>query len=67
MPGRHELVDGEVVAMAPERGRHARVKFAVQAALDRGLRALGSPCEMLPDGMTVRIDAHIASEPDALV
>lgn len=67
VPGRHELVDGEVVAMAPERARHARVKFAVQSALDRGLRALGSSCEMLPDGITVRIDAHTAYEPDALV
>ncbi|PIK69699.1 Uma2 family endonuclease [Methylobacterium frigidaeris] len=67
VPGRHELVDGEVFAMAPERARHARVKFAVQAALDRGVRALSSPCEMLPDGMTVRIDAHTAYEPDALV
>ena len=67
VPGRHELVDGEVVAMAPEQARHARVKFAVQSALDRGLRALGSSCEMLPDGITVRIDAHTAYEPDALV
>ncbi|WP_329618800.1 MULTISPECIES: Uma2 family endonuclease [Methylobacterium] len=67
VPGRHELVDGEVFARAPERARHARVRFAVQSALDRGLRALGSSCEMLPDGVTVRIDARTASEPDALV
>ena len=65
--GRHELVDGEVFAMAPDRARHARVKFAVQSALDRGLRALGSSCAMLPDGVTVRIDARAADEPDALV
>ncbi|WFT81840.1 MULTISPECIES: Uma2 family endonuclease [unclassified Methylobacterium] len=64
-PGRHELVGGEVVAMAPERVQHARLKFAVQKALDAGLA--GHPCEMLPDGMTVRIDEHTAYEPDALV
>jgi len=67
VPGRYELVDGEVFAMAPERARHARVKFAIQSALDRGLRALGSSCEMLPDGITARIDAHTAYEADALV
>ncbi|TNC14465.1 Uma2 family endonuclease [Methylobacterium terricola] len=63
VPGRHALVAGEVVAMAPERACHARVTFA----LDRGLRALGVPGEMRPDGITVRIDAHTADEPDALV
>jgi Uma2 family endonuclease len=53
--------------MAPERARHAEVKFAVQTALAGGIRAAGLPCHMLPDGMTVRIDAHTAHEPDALV
>lgn len=66
-PGRHELVRGEVVAMAPERVRHARLKFAVQTALASSLGRLGLPCEMLPDGITVRIDDHTAYEPDALV
>jgi Uma2 family endonuclease len=65
-PGRHELVDGEPVAMAPERVRHARLKFAVQTALAAGLAGRAA-CEMLPDGMTVRIDQHTAYEPDALV
>lgn len=66
-PGRYELDRGEVVAMAPERARHADVKFAVQAALKAALRRGGLPCRMLPDGMTVRIDRETAYEPDALV
>jgi Uma2 family endonuclease len=52
--------------MAPERAGHAEVKFAVQTALRTAIRK-AAPCHMLPDGMTVRIDAHTAHEPDALV
>ena len=37
--GRYELYAGVVYAMAPERARHAEVKFAVQAALQAGIRA----------------------------
>lgn len=66
-PGRWELVEGQPVAMAPERARHAETKFAVQSALAGAIRAAGLPCRMLPDGMTVRIDARTAYEPDALV
>jgi Uma2 family endonuclease len=66
-PGRFELYAGFVYAMAPERARHAEVKFAVQTALLEGIRRAGLPCHMLPDGMTVRIDRHTAHEPDALV
>lgn len=62
-PGRYELLDGEIVAMAPARVRHAATKFAVQTAL----RAIDAPCRMLPDGMSVRIDAQTVFEPDALV
>jgi Uma2 family endonuclease len=66
-PGRYELYAGVVYAMAPERARHARVKYAVQTALMQGIRRANLPCEMLPDGMTVRIDEETAHEPDALV
>ena len=66
-PGRYELIDGEVVAMSPERTRHAEVKFAVQTALAQSIRAAGVPCRVLPDGMTVRVDRRTAYEPDALV
>ncbi len=66
-PGRYELVQGEVFAMAAERARHANTRVAVFDALRSGLRAAGIPCRAMPDGMTVRIDARTAYEPDALV
>jgi len=66
-PGRYELYAGEVYAMAPERAGHAKVKFAVQAALLAGVRRAGLPCHMLPDGMIVRVHRDAAFEPDALV
>jgi len=66
-PGRYELYDGVVYDMSPEGAGHAKVKFAVQSALTAGIRARGLPCHMLPDGMTVRVEARTAFEPDALV
>ena len=66
-PGRYELYTGRVYAMAPERAGHAKVKFAVQAAFAAAIRKAGAECHMLPDGMTVRVDANTAHEPDALV
>lgn len=66
-PGRHELLDGEVVAKSPERVRHAEIKFAVQLALRSALRVGDLPCRMLPDGLSVRIDDRTVFEPDALV
>ena len=66
-PGRFELYAGVVYAMTPERAGHATVKFAVQTALREAIRRAGVACHMLPDGMTVRVDAHTAHEPDALI
>lgn len=66
-PGRYELYDGSVYAMSPEGAGHAKVKFAVQSALAAGIRSRKLPCHMLPDGMTVRVEARTAFEPDALV
>lgn len=66
-PGRYELVDGKVWAMSPERTSHARVKYRAQRNLEAGIARAGLSCEMLPDGMTVRINDHTAYEPDALV
>ncbi len=66
-PGRFELYAGSVYAMAPERVGHAKIEFAVQDALRAAIRRSGVACHMLPDGMTVRIDAHTAHEPDTLV
>jgi Uma2 family endonuclease len=65
--GRFELVDGKVVAMAPERVAHARLKSEVWLALRDAIKSAGLPCETLPDGMTVKIDDHTAYEPDAQV
>lgn len=66
-PGRYELVQGEVFAMAAERARHANTRVAVFDALRSALRAASVPCRAMPDGMTVRITAHTAYEPDALI
>jgi len=65
--GRWELRDGQPVMMAPERAAHALTKFAAQKALEHGIERAGLPCRVFPDGMTVRIAARTAFEPDALV
>jgi Uma2 family endonuclease len=64
---RYELVGGEVVAMSPERISHARTKGQAYRALGDALRRVGLPCEALPDGVSVRVDAETVYEPDALV
>jgi Uma2 family endonuclease len=66
-PGRHELHDGLIHAMAPETAGHAKIKAATHAALLAGIRARGLACHALPDGMTVRVDQFKSYEPDALV
>lgn len=65
--GRHELHDGVVYAMAPERAVHAEVKLAVHVAFLNAIRARRLPCYVMPDGMTVRISNDTAYEPDGLV
>lgn len=66
-PGRYELVEGLVIAMASEQARHARTKAAVYMALERALKSARVEGEAFPDGMTVRIAPRTAYEPDALV
>lgn len=66
-PGRYELVEGQVVAMSPERVRHAEVKASAYLALRSALNRTQLPCRALPDGMSVRIDDTTVFEPDALV
>ena len=65
--GRYELVDGRIVAMAPERIEHARVKFRAARALDRAIAQAGLPCEVLVDGPAVRIDGATSYQPDVIV
>jgi Uma2 family endonuclease len=64
--GRYERIDGRIVAMAPERGAHLRVKGALYRALDRAVAAAGVDCQALPDGATVET-GDSDYEPDALV
>jgi Uma2 family endonuclease len=65
--GRYELMDGEVVAMAPERVGHTRLKARIWRALDDLIRERGLPCEALADGATVVIDEQTTYEPDTVV
>ncbi len=62
---RCELVAGEVVAMAPERVSHGRVKFRIARLLAEAVEAAGLPCEVFTDGMAVEVDAETVYEPDA--
>jgi Uma2 family endonuclease len=65
--GRWELFDGAPAMMSPERLAHTRVKKLVAAALDDGLQRARLPCEAFTEGLTIRIDAQTAFEPDASV
>ena len=53
--------------MSPERIEHARIKSRVWAALDRAIREAKLPCEALPDGITIEVDADTDYEPGAIV
>jgi Uma2 family endonuclease len=65
--GRFELVEGQVVAMAPERAAHARSKASIWLALREAIRAEGLACEAFIDGLAVEVGNRTAYEPDALV
>src|SRR5213596_3594645 len=65
--GRYELVDGEIVAMAPERVRHNLVKLAVARALQDAVRAAGLPRTVFTDGVAIVINDETTREPDASV
>src|SRR5205085_8948379 len=54
--GRYELVNGEVVVMAPERVRHNLVKAAVFRALDNAVRTANLPCTVFTDGVGIVIN-----------
>jgi Uma2 family endonuclease len=64
---RFELVDGEVVPMAPERAGHALTKALLWRALTDALEAAGLTGTAYPDGMSVRVDAATVYEPDAVL
>ena len=66
-PGRYELLRGEVVAMSPETADHANMKGVIYIVLRNAVRQKRLACHVFPDGMTVRIDAATAYEPDVMV
>src|SRR5712692_10128382 len=65
--GRYELVDGQVIAMSPERNRHVLVKRSVANALGSVVTRAQVDCTVFSDGATVVIDKHNSREPDAAV
>ncbi len=65
--GRFELSHGEIVAMSPERISHTRLKYEVMIALRNAIAAKRLGCEVIGDGVSVRIDDSTVYEPDALV
>ena len=65
--GRFELAGGEVVAMAPERSLHARVKARFFRRLDEEIERLELDRTAYSDGMAVQIDEDTVYEPDALI
>ena len=65
--GRYELVDGQVVAMSPERARHNLAKARLWRALTDAVERADLPCTVFTDGMTVVIDQHRSCEPDAAI
>ena len=64
---RTELINGQIVALPPERIVHSRVKGNAFLALAKAVGVADLPCQALPNGLTVAIDQHTAYEPDALV
>jgi Uma2 family endonuclease len=65
--GSYELVDGDVVAMAPANIRHAVVKHEATKALESAVSAAGVPCRVLPDGPGIVINDSNMRIPDAAV
>ena len=65
--GRYELIDGQPIAMAPERSEHVQAKRRAANALDAAVQQAGVVCEAFVDGLAVAIDQATGYVPDALV
>jgi Uma2 family endonuclease len=63
---RFERIEGVVVAMAPERAAHNRVKRSAWQALSAAVQRAGLPCEVFADGMTIEV-GDSDYEPDAVM
>ncbi len=65
--GRFELIDGQPVAMAPERVEHVEAKLNAANALTAAIGRVGIPCRAYVEGLTVVVDGSTSYLPDALV
>jgi Uma2 family endonuclease len=65
--GRYELIEGQPIAMAPERSEHVQAKRRAANALDAAVQQAGVVCEAFVDGLAVVIDQATGYVPDALV
>ena len=63
----YELVDGEVLAMAPERSAHVLAKAHIWRRLAEAIESGNLLCQAYPGGMAVEVDDRTVYEPDALV
>jgi hypothetical protein len=64
--GRFERINGQVVARAPERAGHARIKGTAYIVLTTAVAASGVPCEVLVGGPTIEV-GESDYEPDVIV
>jgi Uma2 family endonuclease len=65
--GKFERVDGQIVAMAPERASHNKRKMAAWLALRTAIQNAKLPCEAYGDGMSIAVGEDHDYEPDAVV
>src|SRR3954453_321951 len=65
--GRYELFAGEIVGMAPERIAHNELKLDVAVRLRNAIQEARLECQVLTDGMAVRVDDETVFEPDVSV
>jgi Uma2 family endonuclease len=65
--GRFELIDGQPIAMPPERAEHVEAKLNAANALTAAIRRAGIPCKAYVEGLAVVVDGTTSYLPDALV
>jgi len=62
-----ELINGQIIALPPERIEHVEIKLSAAIALRAAIARSQLQCRALPNGPTIRIDDYTAYAPDALV
>jgi Uma2 family endonuclease len=63
----YELVAGQVIAMAPERATHGRIKARLARFIGNAIDAANLRCETYVDSMAVRVNPDTVYEPDVMV